>query len=375
MGFSIHNRIMYLWQKEEWPGFTWKSEEIIGILARTARTEAALIGKIEASGQDAQKALATDAMTEEIVASSYIEGIVFDRSSVRSSILLHLGLKPEHTIPMHRNESQAAAILIDAISNRWDPLTEKRLFQWHSRIFSDNSYWIKESNIGAWRKESMYVISGSMGREIIHFEAPPAERIPLEIGRFLEYINNEQDADPILKAAIAHLWFVTIHPFADGNGRIARIIMEMMLARADAARHRYYSMSGEILKHKDRYYEILERTQQGSMDITEYLIWFLSTMQDAVAVSEASISHTLHKTRVWDKLHPLNLNDRQTMIVNMLIDGFTGKLTAEKWAKICKCSHATAVRDINEMIHLGILLKDSGKARNTAYELSQEFRI
>ena len=151
--------------------------------------------------------------------------------------------------------------------------------------------------------------------------------------------------------------------------------MEMMLARADAARHRYYSMSGEILKHKDRYYEILERTQQGSMDITEYLIWFLSTMQDAVAVSEASISHTLHKTRVWDKLHPLNLNDRQTMIVNMLIDGFTGKLTAEKWAKICKCSHATAVRDINEMIHLGILLKDSGKARNTAYELSQEFRI
>lgn len=329
--------------------------------------EATFIGKMKGLGKKGEK-LTLEAMADEVISSSAIEGIYFDRFSVRSSILRRLGIDTEGIDTRDRHAEKAASLLIDAVKEKDKELTEESLLQWQSMIYEG-----RNDNRGRWRTEPVYVISGRYGHERIHFEGVPASNIPDEIRRFLNFVNNYDGTEPFLKAAIAHLWFVTIHPFADCNGRISRTIMELLLARADDTEHRYYSISKAILSNKKDYYDILEKTQSGNMDITEYLIWFFAMLKEAVAASEESLKATLSNAAVWDKLRNIPFNEREEKMLRLIIDDFYGKLTAEKWAKITKCSHSTALRDITDLVEKGVLLKESGKTKSATYAIAPQY--
>ena len=331
----------YIWQDRSWPNFTWDAAKLLSILSSALRMEAAFVEKMKGLGKKGEE-LTLEAMADEVISSSAIEGIYFDRSSVRSSILRRLGMETEGIETSDRHAENAASLLIGALKEKDEKLTEESLLYWQSIIYEG-----RNDNRGRWRTEPVYVISGRYGHERIHFEGVPAANIPDEIRMFLNFVNNDDGTEPFLKAAIAHLWFVTIHPFADGNGRISRTIMELLLARADGTEHRYYSISKAILSKKKDYYDILEKTQSGNLDITEYLI--------------------------WDKLRNIQLNEREEKMLRLIIDGFSGKLTAEKWAKITKCSHSTALRDITDLLGKGVLLKEKGKTKSASYALAPQY--
>ena len=360
---------LYIWQKNEWPSFRWDDAKIQPLLFNTIRKESYFLGKVSMLGDEIKEKVSATAVENEIISSSSIEDIMLKRESVRSSILNRLGFNTECTAKTDRYTEGAVNIVIDAVENRNAPLTKERLLGWQAELFPSGISIGRRITTGMWRQGEMYVVSGHSGKEIIHYEAPPADRLNQEIDYFLEYINEDNTVNPIIKAAVAHFWFVSIHPFADGNGRIARAISEMLLARSEDTNHRYYSLSTEIINSRNEYYEVLEYCQKSPTDITRFLEYFLKTMQKAIEKAESEINKAIPKTKFWDSMKLVPLNGRQIKLINRLQDGFEGKLTTEKWAKIAKCSHSTALRDINDLISKNILAEDGGNSRNTGYKL------
>ena len=361
---------MYIWQEKEFPNFEWNKESVLQRLVNVKFEIGKLSGIMGALGFEIKKSAALDSLTADILMSSAIEGIVLNRDDVRSSVAWQLGINNAGVPASNRYIEGVVEVMMDAVSNYSVPLTSNRLFKWHTLLFpSVRSY--EKITVGAYRNsgQTMQVVSGRYGSEKIHYEAPPSEQVPEMMDVLLKYIENAK-VDGIIKAAIAHLWFVTIHPFSDGNGRMARTIMDMLLARSDNSQNRFYSMSAAIAENRKAYYEILERTQKGGLDITEWLIWFLDCLENAVKKAVTITDRTLQKAAFWDKNRQLFLNPRQIKILNMLWDGFEGKLQTGKWAKIAKCSSDTALRDIQDLVKKGVLIKAESNGRSTCYELN-----
>lgn len=364
-------RAIYIWQQEEWPDFTWDDSKLSYKLGKVRSMQGKLVGKMGALGFDLKNSTMLDALTSDITKSSEIEGVILDTAQVRSSVARHLGMEIEGLPEADRYVEGVVQVMMDATQNYMQPLTEERLFNWHAALFPNGRSGIYKITVADWRQgaEPMQVISGALGKEKIHYQAPDSDNVPYQMRLFLDWANRNQQLDPVLKAALAHLWFVTIHPFDDGNGRISRTITDLFLARADEMPHRFYSMSAQIRKQRKSYYEILEKTQKGNLDITNWLVWFLDCLEAALVDTEKSISTVLQKTAFWEKHRLVPMNERQIKIVNLLWDGFEGKLTSSKWGKITKCSPDTALRDIQDLVVKGILRKREEGGRSTNYEL------
>ena len=313
-----------------------------------------------------------DSLTEEIIHSSEIEGENLNRVSVRSSVARQLGLEHDGLPKTDHYIEGVVQVMLDATQHFQDSLTKERLFGWHSALFPTGYSGMYKITVGDWRKgkEAMQVVSGAMGRQKVHYEAPPSSDVPRLMRQLLTWIDDTTlGIDPLIKAAVAHLWFVTIHPFDDGNGRLCRTVTEMLLSRADNTSQRYYSLSSEILNHRKDYYTQLEKAQHGGLDITEWIVWFLETLRKALDTALEKTEDIIRKVRFWDEHKDLQLNDRQRKVLNMLLDGFEGKLTSSKWYKITHCSQDTATRDLNDLVKKNILKKGSGGGRSTAYEI------
>jgi len=309
-------------------------------------------------------------LTQDVVKSSEIEGEILDSSQVRSSVARQLGIEQAALNPVDRNVDGVVKMILDATQNFDKPLTKERLFGWHTDLFPGGRSGLKKITVGAWRQGPVYVVSGQMGQEKIHFEAPSAVSIDSEMESFLKWINEENLMDFVLKAALAHLWFVTIHPFEDGNGRIARAIADLLLARSEKSSHRFYSLSQQIQVERKHYYAILEQTQKGTLDVTAWIEWFLGCLERAIQEAFGTFEAVLKKARVWEALVNVALNERQRKVLNRLLDGFEGKLTSSKWAKMAKCSQDTAHRDIIDLIEKGILVKNVEGGRSSSYSLT-----
>lgn len=363
---------MYIHNITNWTNFTWNNKKVLLKLSETRNLQGKLLGRMESLGFDLQNEAMLNTLTLEIVKSSEIEGEILEKEQVRSSIARRLGIDIAGAIESERHIDGIVEMMLDA-TQRYDlPLTKERLFGWHSALFPTGWSNMYKIVVADWRKDSkgpMQVVSGPLGKEKVHFEAPAAERIDAEINELIDWIENEHEVDPVLKAAIAHLWFVTIHPFEDGNGRITRAITEMILARSDKSVKRFYSMSAQIRAERNNYYEVLEKTQKGDTDITEWILWFLNCLQGAINSTYELLQKVLEKAEFW-KIHSTTiLNERQQKMMNRLLDGFSGKLTTTKWGKICKCSQDTALRDIQDLIDKGILQKEASGGRSTSYVL------
>lgn len=365
---------IYIHEYENWTDFVWDERKVLLKLAETRNLQGRLLGKMESLGFDLQDEAVLNTLTLEIVKSSEIEGEVLDLEQVRSSVAKRLGIELAGAIESERHIDGIVEMMLDATQRFQLPLTKERLFGWHSALFPtgwSNMYRIKVAN---WREDTtgtMQVISGPMGKEKVHYQAPDSDRIEGEIDKFINWVETENEVDPVLKAAISHLWFVTIHPFEDGNGRITRAITEMLLARSDNSMKRFYSMSSQIRLERKQYYEKLEKTQKGSSEITDWILWFLGCLDDAFESTSEILSKILYKADFW-KLHSTTiLNGRQHKMLNRLLDGFTGKLTTSKWGKICKCSQDTALRDIQDLMKKDILQKEASGGRSTNYELKK----
>lgn len=362
---------VYIWQQKEWPDFTWEDSRLSFKLGKVRGLQGKLVGKMSALGFDLKNGAMLDTLTADITKSSEIEGEILNRDQVRSSVARHLGIETEGLPEADRYVDGVVQLMLDATQNYMQPLTDERLFNWHAALFPTGRSGAYKITVADWRQgtEPMQVISGAMGKEKVHYQAPDSDNVPYQMKMFLDWANDDQKIDPVLKAAIAHLWFVTIHPFDDGNGRMARTIMDLFLARADEMPHRFYSMSAEIRKQRKGYYEILEKTQKGGLDITDWLEWFLDCLEAALIDTEKSISTVLQKAIFWDKHRLVPMNERQIKMVNLLWDGFDGKLTSSKWGKITKSSADTALRDIQDLIVKGVLRKTDEGGRSTNYEL------
>ncbi len=369
------NRKIYIYQQDEWPDFIWNINEIFDLLAKVRNKQGRLIGKMEALGFDLQNEAFLETLTADILKSNEIEGIVLNKEEVRSSIARRLGIDVGGLSAINRNIEGIVDMMFDATKNFDKPLTKKRLFDWHYAMFPMGRSGMYEIIVGNWRDDStgsMQVVSGAMGKEKVHYEAPPAKVMDDEMTIFLNWFNDKTDIDLVLKASIAHLWFVTLHPFEDGNGRITRAITDMLLARSDGLPQRFYSMSSQIQKERKSYYDVLEKTQKSKLDITEWINWFLKTLQKAIINSEETLSIVIKKHKFWNTYGTQIKNERQKKILNKLLDGFVGNLTTSKWAKIGKCSQDTALRDIQDLINKGILKKSSSGGRSTKYELMDD---
>ncbi len=368
----IQRMSSYIHQKDNWPNFTWKSDDFVNLLSEARNLQGRLIGKMESLGFELRDEALLETLTLDVIKSAEIEGELLNPEQVRSSIAQRLGMEFAGTIMSDRNVDGMVEMMIDATHNCFKPLTTDRLFDWHSALFPMGRSGIFKITVADWRKDTtglMQVVSGVPGREKVHFQAPDADLIETEMKRFLEWFNHNDNNDLVIKAAIAHLWFVTIHPFQDGNGRITRAITDMLLAQADNSTQRFYSMSAQIRIQRKEYYEILEKTQKGDLDITEWMKWFLSCLINALKSTNAILSRVLLKADFWNKHSKTIINERQKKILNKLLEGFEGKLSSSKWAKIAKCSKDTAIRDINDLINKDILQKDIAGGRSTNYEL------
>ena len=369
------NRKIYIYQQENWPNFTWDINKLSDLLAEVRNKQGRLIGKMETLGFHLQNEAFLETLTVDILKSNEIEGVILNKEEVRSSIARRLGIDLGGLPPINRNIEGIVDMMFDTTKNFEKLLTKKRLFDWHYAMFPMGRSGMYEIIVGKWRDDStgpMQVVSDAMGKEKVHYEAPPAKMIDNEMNRFLDWFNNKTDIDLVLKASIAHLWFVTLHPLEDGNGRITRAITDMLLARSDGLPQRFYSISSQIQKERKSYYNILEKTQKGNLDITEWINWFLNTLQKAIANSEDTLSLVIKKHKFWNTYGTEIKNERQKKILNKLLDGFTGYLTTSKWAKIAKCSQDTALRDIQDLIDKGILIKSNSGGRSTKYELKKE---
>ncbi len=363
---------MYLWKKRNWPTCTWDEQSLSRLLAHVSREQGRLLGKMESLGFDLRNEANLRTLTEDVVKSSEIEGEKLEPDQVRSSIARRLGMDVSGLVPADRNVEGVVEMMLDATSNYGQSLSEERLFAWHASLFPTGRSGMVKIQFGSWRDDSdgaMQVVSGPVGREKVHYEAPPADRIPDEMTKFLHWFEQPGDIDPLLIAGLAHLWFVTIHPFDDGNGRIARAIADMALARSEKTGQRFYSMSAQIRRERKNYYDTLEWTQKGELDVTRWQDWFLNCLLSAIEGAQEILSAVLIKARFWERFAKEPLNERQIKILNRLLDGFEGKLTTSKWAKIAKCSQDTAYRDILDLIDRNALKKDSGGGRSTSYSL------
>ena len=369
--YTENMKSIYIWQQTDWPDFTWDDAKLSYKLGRVRGLQGRLVGRMSALGFDLKNSAMLDALTADITKSSEIEGEILNVDQVRSSVARHLGIEIEGLPEADRYIDGVVQVMIDATQNYMQPLTAERFFNWHAALFPTGRSGVYKITVADWRQgaEPMQVISGAMGKEKIHYQAPDSDHVPYQMKLFLEWVNGNQKIDPVLKAAIAHLWFVTIHPFDDGNGRISRTITDLFLARADEMPHRFYSMSAEIRKQRKGYYEMLEKTQKGSLDITNWLEWFLDCLEAALLDTEKSISTILQKAAFWDKYRLVSMNERQIKMVNLFWDGFDGKLTSSKWAKITKCSPDTALRDVQDLITKGVFRKTDEGGRSTNYEL------
>ena len=360
---------IYIHQIPGWPDFSWDTDQFAQLLATVRSKQGRLVGRMEALGFNLRSEAILATLTLDIIKSNEIEGEILNPDQVRSSLARHLGMDIAGLIPSDRHIDGIVEMMLDATQKFSEPLTGDRLFGWHSSMFPAGRSGLYKITTGDWRKGPMFVVSRGMGQEHIHFEAPAAEKVRAEMTEFIQWFNGEIPVDPVLKAAIAHLWFLTIHPFDDGNGRIARAIADLQLARADGSAQRFYSMSAQIQKERGAYYEMLETTQKGSLNITGWLIWFLHCLHRSLTATDDTLSRVLTKARFWDSQTNTKINDRQKQMLNKLLDGFEGKLTAAKWAKITKCSHDTALRDINDLIENEILSKEEAGGRSSSYKL------
>ena len=363
---------MYIYQYQQWPKFSWDMETLAPLLASVRHKQGKLSGRMIGLGFRQQEEAELLTLTQDVLKTSEIEGEVLNPEQVRSSIARKLGMDIGSTVPSDRHIDGVVEMLFDATRNYSKPLTETRLFGWHAAMFPTGYSGMYKITVGNWREPQagpMQVVSGAMGRETVHFEAPSSDKVSFEMGRFMEWVNEAQSLDPVIKAAIAHLWFVTIHPFDDGNGRIARAIADLQLAKSDDSQQRFYSMSAQIQKERKAYYEMLEKTQKGNLDITNWLVWFLSCLNRALSGAEEILNNVLNKARYWAYFTNKNLNDRQRLMLNKLLDGFEGKLNTSKWAKITKVSADTALRDIQDLETQHILQKEAGGGRSTSYQL------
>lgn len=368
---------MYIYDQKEWPDFQWDKENLAKLLTAIRYRQGRLIGHMEALGFALREEAMLQTLTQEVIKSSEIEGEVLDQDQVRSSIARRLGIDIAGSIPADRTVEGVVEMMLDATQNFQQALTEERLFGWHAALFPTGRTGMHRITVAAWRtgeRGPMQVVSGSIGKEKIHFEAPAALKVPGEMARFLNWFNTKNDIDPVLKAAIAHLWFITIHPFEDGNGRIARAIADLQLARADESQQRFYSMSTQIRKERKDYYDILEATQKGGLDITPWLTWFLQCLHRAFIGTNDILSNVLLKARFWEKHARASLNDRQKLIINRMLNGIEGKMTSSKWAKMADCSKETAIRDLQDLINKGIMVKDDAGGRSTSYLLLAQER-
>lgn len=363
---------MYIYEQSNWPIFEWNSETLLPLLSMVRNMQGKLIGKMGMLGFELRSEANLEILTQEIIKSTEIEGEALDKEQVRSSIARKLGLDISGLIYSERHVDGIVDLMIDATKNYDKELSKERLFSWHSALFPNGRSGMYKIIAGQWRDDStgpMQVVSGALGKEKVHYQAPHALKIENEMTLFFEWFNRENKTDLVLKAAIAHLWFVTIHPFEDGNGRISRALGDMLLSQSDEQSYRFYSMSTQILKERNSYYEILEKTQKGGMDITRYLEWFLNSLLNAIEYSDVILEKIIYKHYFWMKNSKFNLNNRQIKVLNMLMDDFIGVLNTTKWAKIGKCSQDTALRDIQDLMDKEILIKSDQGGRSTKYEL------
>lgn len=362
----------YIHQLPDWQKFHWNQEILAAPLAAVRHRQGRLLGRMEAVGFPQQNEAMLKTLTLDVLKSSEIEGEILNPEQVRSSIARRLGMDIAGLIPADRRVEGVVEMALEATQNYAKPLTKERLFRWHASLFPEGATGIK---VGVWRNDAkgpMQVVSGAMGRERVHYEAPSTERLDAEMDAFLEWVNRAGDIDPVLRAAKAHLWFVTIHPFDDGNGRIARAIADWALARSENSARRFYSMSAQIRRERKEYYDILEKTQRGTLDVTEWMAWFLGCLDRAISGTETALATVFRRDQFWKTHAGVSINDRQRLILNKLLDGdFAGKLTSSKWAKLAKCSQDTAHRDILDLIERGILSKDSAGGRSTSYSLEE----
>ena len=362
----------YIHELSDWPEFRWDEKIISAPLAQARHRQGRLVGRMESLGFKLREESMLRSLTEEVVKSSDIEGERLDRDQVRSSVARRLGMDIAGMVPADRNVEGVVEMMLDATQNYARPLTEERLFGWHAALFPTRRSGMRTIRVGEWRDDAsgpMQVVSGPIGRERVHYEAPDASRLGTEMEAFLKWFESEMPVDPVLAAGIAHLWFVTVHPFDDGNGRVARAIADLTLARSENSPQRFYSMSSRISAERVRYYEVLERTQKGDLDITTWLQWFLARLDEAFAQAEEALGSVLNKARFWDAIENTPLNERQRLVLNRMLDGFEGKLTSSKWAKLAKCSQDTASRDIGDLIRKNILTRGPAGGRSTSYEL------
>lgn len=367
MGYYIH-------QKDNWPNFTWNNNEFVNLLSEARNLQGRLMGKMESLGFELRDEALLEILTLDVLKSAEIEGELLNPEQVRSSIAQRLGIEFAVAIMSDSNVDGMVEMIIDATRNCFKPLTTDRLFDWHAALFPTGRSGIFKITVANWRKDTsgqMQVVSGTVGREKVHFQAPDADLIEMEMNRFLTWFNEENKIDLVIKAAIAHLWFVTIHPFQDGNGRIARALTDMLLAQSDNSNQRFYSMSAQIRLERKEYYEILENTQKGDLDISEWIKWFLGCLVNALKATDKVLISVLLKADFWNKHSKTLINERQKKVLNKLLDGFEGKLTSMKWAKISKCSKDTAIRDINDLINKEVLQKEAAGGRSTNYELKK----
>lgn len=364
----------FIYQQDNWPNVTWNNDDIVNLLSEARHLQGRLMGKMESLGFNLQNEALLETLTLDVLKSSEIEGEFLNANQVRSSIARRLGMEIAGSVESDRHIDGVVEMMLDATQNCFKPLTTDRLFDWHAALFPTGRSGMYKITVANWRKDTtgpMQVVSGTVGKEKVHFQAPNADLVEKEMTLFLDWYNNNETTDLVLKAAIAHLWFVTIHPFEDGNGRITRALTDQLLAQSDKSNQRFYSMSAQIRIERKGYYEILEKTQKGNLDITEWIKWFLKCLIDALKSTDSLLVSVLFKADFWTTNSHLQINERQNKLLNKLLDGFEGKLTSSKWAKIAKCSKDTAIRDINDLIDKDILHKESAGGRSTNYELKK----
>ena len=366
----------YIHDRKNWPKLTWSQERLAGQLAGVRHRQGRLIGRMEGLGFSLRNEAVLQTLTEDVLKSSEIEGEKLDKDQVRSSIARRLGLDMGGLIPVDRHVEGVVEMMLDATGHYADPLTEERLFAWHSALFPTGRSGMTKIVVGGWRdhkSDPMQVVSGPIGREKVHYQAPEAKRIPGEMRTFLKWFNGPQSIDPVLTAGLAHLWFVTIHPFEDGNGRIARAIADMVLACSENSTQRFYSMSAQTRLERNAYYDMLEKIQKDGLDITTWLEWFLGCLDRAIDGAEHILAGIFHKAHFWEAHTHKPFNKRQRVLINRLFDGFEGKLTSSKWAKLAKCSQDTALRDIDDLVKHCVLVKEPGGGRSTNYALADRW--
>ena len=363
---------MYIWEQPKWPDLTWDDGRLLEPLATARLKQGRLLGSMARLGFDLKLEAQLEALTEDVIKSSEIEGEVLDRDSVRSSIACRLGVPAAAVAPVDRRTEGVVEMMLDATENYEELLTPERLFGWQAALFPTGYSGMHKVKTGVWRDDAegpMQVVSGPIGRQQVHYQAPPAQQLDDEMQAFLDWFNRRGEHEGLLRAGLAHLWFVTIHPFEDGNGRVARAIADQALAQSEESGQRFYSMSSQIRKERSDYYDTLERSQKGTIDVTDWLVWFLDCYSRAIDGAEAAYANVLHKSDFWQRYAREPFTERQKAVLNRFLDGFEGNMTAKKWAVIGKCSIPTAQRDINELVERDIVRRNPGGSKNTSYNL------